>query len=221
CGFPQPATKEDPGAKGGQGFSPDGWGVGGWGALHPALCLNAEASIRFLRLKLFSNLAPPGEAPSARARPVRLVDRQFDMAAIRKLQISQTDAETALPAAAALHPAACAAREPAGETVCKGTHEYPPESKITPGNFPAPMSEHRDGSETARQQSQISVNRCGQDSPVPNAYVQRSGPGVQEFQNAARSFRRLMPHAARPSARSRGPRRARFTAFKDRSRCPA
>jgi hypothetical protein len=60
---------------------------------------------------------------------VRLVDRQFDVAAIRKLQISQTDAKTALPAAAALDHVARADREPAGETVCKGTHEYPPESK--------------------------------------------------------------------------------------------
>jgi hypothetical protein len=58
-----------------------------------------------------------------------LVDRQFDMAAIRKLQISQPDAKTALPAAAALDHVARADREPAGETVCKGTHEYPPESK--------------------------------------------------------------------------------------------
>jgi len=32
--------------------------------------------------------------------------------------------------------------------------------------------------------------------PCPNAYVHRSEPGVQEFQNAARSFRRLMSDAA-------------------------
>src|SRR5262245_30722078 len=91
------------------------------------------------------------------------------MAAIRKLQISQPDAKTALPAAAALDHVARADREPAGETVCKGTHEYPSESNTTPRNFPAPMSEHRDGSETARQQSQISVNRCGQGARLPNA----------------------------------------------------
>jgi hypothetical protein len=60
---------------------------------------------------------------------VGLVERQFDVAAIRKLQISQTDAKTALPAAAALDHVAGADREPAGETVCKGTHAYPPESK--------------------------------------------------------------------------------------------
>src|SRR5262245_8874311 len=141
-----------------------GEGLGAGGHSTRRYCLNAEASIRFLRLKLFSNLARPGEAPSARARPVRLVDRQFNMAAIRKLQISQPDAKTALPAAAALDHVARADREPAGETVCKGTHEYAPENNTTPGNFPAPMSEHRDGSETARQQSQISVNRCGQEA---------------------------------------------------------
>jgi hypothetical protein len=50
------------------------------------------------------------------------------------------------------------------------------------------MSEHRDGSETARQQSQISVNRCGQEARVPNACVQGSEPGRHEFQNAAGSF---------------------------------
>src|SRR5262245_66688524 len=106
-----------------------GEGLGAGGHSTRRYCLNAAASIRFVRRKLFSNLAPPGEAPSARARPVRLVDRQFNMAAIRKLQISQADAKTALPAAAALDHVARADREPAGETVCKGTHEYPPESK--------------------------------------------------------------------------------------------
>ena len=106
-----------------------GEGLGAGGHSTRRYRFNAEASIRFLRLKLFSNLAPRRKAPSARAPPVRLVDRQFDMAAIRKLQISQTDAKTTVPAAAALDHVACADREPAGETVCKGTHEYPPESK--------------------------------------------------------------------------------------------
>jgi hypothetical protein len=66
---------------------------------------------------------------------MRQVDRQFDEAAIRKLQISQTDAKTALPAAAALDHIPRADWKPAGETVCKGTHEYPPESNTTAGNF--------------------------------------------------------------------------------------
>src|SRR5262245_8391104 len=121
--------RKTPAPKGARVYRRMGEGLGAGGHSTRRYCLNAEASIRFLRLKLFSNLAPPGEAPSARARPVRLVDRQFDMAAIRKLQISQSDAKTALPAAAALDHVARADREPAGETVCKGTHEYPPESK--------------------------------------------------------------------------------------------
>src|SRR5262245_12318353 len=50
------------------------------------------------------------------------------------------------------------------------------------------MSEHRDGSETARQQLQISVNRCGQKAPCPERV--RSGVRARrhEFQNAAGSF---------------------------------
>jgi hypothetical protein len=96
---------------------------------------------------------------------MRQIGRQFDLAAVRKLQISQTDAKPPLAAGAALDYVARADRKPAGETVCKGTHEYPPESNTALGNFPAPMSEHRDGSETAWQQAQISVDRCGQRSP--------------------------------------------------------
>ena len=56
--------------------------------------------------------------------------------------------------------------------------------KATPplGTFPAPMSEHRDGSETARQQSQISVNHCGQKAPSPErgAQGQSRSSGVPE-----------------------------------------
>src|SRR5262249_21723074 len=103
-----------------------GEGLGAGGHSTRRYAFNARASLRFLSSKLFSNLAPRTEA---RARPVRPVDRQFDVAAIRKLQISQTDAKTPLSAAAALDHVAGADREPAGETVCKATHEYPPESK--------------------------------------------------------------------------------------------
>jgi len=127
---------------------------------------------------------------------MRLVDRQFDVAAIRKLQISQTDAKTALPAAAALDHVARADREPAGETVCKGTHEYPPESKkprleLSGTNVRTPRR-FRDSLATSRDFCESLWTKL----PCPNAYVHRSEPGVQEFQNAARSFRRLMSDAA-------------------------
>jgi len=112
-----------------------GEGLGAGGHSTRRYRFNAEASIRFLSPNLFSNLASPREAPAARTRPLRQVDRQFDVAAIRKLKISQTDTKTALPAAAALDHVARADRKPAGETVCKGTHEYPPESNATLGNF--------------------------------------------------------------------------------------
>src|SRR5215813_15406140 len=54
-------------------------------------------------------------------------------------------------------------------------------------NFPAPMSEHRDGSETAWQQAEISVNRCGQEA-CPERVRSGARPGRHEFQNAAGSF---------------------------------
>src|SRR5262249_46461720 len=114
-----------------------GEGLGAGGHSTGRYAFTARAPRRFLPPNLFSSLAPPREAPAARARPVRQIGRQFDVSAIRKLQISQTDAKASLSAAAALDDVASADREPAGETVCKGTHEYPPESNTTPGNFPA------------------------------------------------------------------------------------
>jgi len=146
---------------------------------------NARASPRFLRLKLFSSLASPGKAPATRARPVCLISRQFEVAAIGKLKISQTDAKASLFPAAALDHVARADREPAGETVCKRTHEIPPGSNAMAGNFPAPMSKHRDGSETARRQAQISVDRCGQGA--------RDRSGTRKFRRAIGSGRRLTP----------------------------
>jgi hypothetical protein len=154
--------RKTPAPKGARVCRRMGEGLGAGGHSTRRYAFNARASLRFLSSKLFSSLASPRKAPATRARPVRQVGRQFDVSAIGKLQISQADAKAPLSAAAALDHVASADREPAGETVCKGTHEYPPESNTTPGNFPAPMSKHRDGSETARRQAQISVNRCGQ-----------------------------------------------------------
>src|SRR5215831_8694890 len=102
-----------------------------------ANAFNARASPRFLSRKLFSSLASPGKAPTTRARPVCQIGRQFDVAAIRKLEISQTDAKASLSPAAALDHVARADREPAGETVCKRTHKYLLEPTTLLGTFPA------------------------------------------------------------------------------------
>jgi hypothetical protein len=127
--------RKTPAPKGARVYRRMGEGLGAGGHSTRRYRFNAEAAIQFLSPKLFSNLAARRAAPAARGRSMRQVDWQFDVAAIRKLQISQTDAKTALPAAAALDHVARADRKPAGETVCKGTHEYPPESNTTPGNF--------------------------------------------------------------------------------------
>jgi hypothetical protein len=159
--------------------------------------------------------------PSAtRAPPVRQIDRQFDLSAIGKLQISQADAKPAFSAAAALNHVARADREPAGETVCKRTHEYPPGSNSTGWNFPAPMSKHRDGSETARQLAKISVNRCGQGAVTRTRCAQDSDAELGS--SRGRSIL-PMPHASRPMTRhpEAGAKASALTAIKDRSRCPA
>ena len=198
-----------------------GEGLGAGGHSTRRYCFNAEPSLQFLRLKLFSNLAPRREAPPARARPVRLVDRQFDVAAIRKLQISQTDAKTALPAAAALDHVARADREPAGETVCKGTHEYPRESNTTPGNFPAPNARtprrFRDSPATVTDFCESLWTR----SPCPERVrsAARAGGTNSITPRGLSDACCLTPRDRQP--RSRGRSERVFTAFKGRSRCPA
>jgi hypothetical protein len=159
--------RKTPAPKGARVYRRMGEGLGAGGHSTRRYAFNARASPRFLSLKLFSSLASPRKAPATCARPMRQIGRQVDVSAVGKLQISQTDAKASLFPAAALDHVARADREPAGETVCKRIHETPPGSNATAGNFPAPMSKHRDGSETARRQEQISVDRCGQRSPRP------------------------------------------------------
>src|SRR5262249_28044736 len=207
--FPQRPQRKTPAPKGARVYRRMGEGLGAGGHSTRRYCLNAEAAIQFLRLKLFANLAPPGQAPPPRARPGRPVDRQCDMAAIRKLQISQPDAKTALPAAAALDHIARADREPAGETVCTGTHEYPPESKKnhvwelsssnvrTPRRFRDSLATGRDFCESLWTRS-VSRTRA----------FRGQSPGGTNSRTPRGLFRRLMPGASRPSAPNRGPRRA-------------
>src|SRR5262252_5187354 len=206
--------RKTPAPKGARVYRRMGEGLGAGGHSTRRYAFNARASPRFLRLKLFSSLASPGKAPATRARPVCLISRQFEVAAIGKLKISQTDAKASLFPAAALDHVARADREPAGETVCKRTHEIPPGSNAMAGNFPAPMSKHRDGSETARRQAQISVDRCGQGASDPNAGQIRNS----EVPQGNRVW--PTPDASRPVTYPRNPG-PNASAFKDRSRCPA
>jgi hypothetical protein len=154
--------RKTPAPKGARVCRRMGEGLGAGGHSTRRYAFNARASPRFLSSKLFSSLASPRKAPATRARPVCQIGGQFDVAAIGKLEISQTDAKASLSPAAALDHVARADREPAGETVCNRTHKYLLEPTTLLGTFRPPMPDHHDGSETARQQPQISVNRCGQ-----------------------------------------------------------
>jgi hypothetical protein len=64
--------------------------------------------------------------PAARARPIRQIDRQVDVAAVWKLQIAQMDTKAAFAPAAALEDIARADRESVGKTVYSRTHDKPP-----------------------------------------------------------------------------------------------
>jgi hypothetical protein len=55
-----------------------------------------------------------------------VVGRQFDLAAVGKLKISQMDAKPALASAVALDHVAGADREPAGKAIYRRTHQKPP-----------------------------------------------------------------------------------------------
>src|SRR5262249_40149818 len=81
--------------------------------------------------------------------------------------------------------------------------------KTTPGNFPAPMSEHRDGSETAWQQAEISVNRCGQEA-CPERVRSGVRPGRHEFQNAEGSFPTANPWRLATVSAEPGPEASAF-----------
>ena len=127
--------RKTPARKGARVYRRMGEGLGAGGHSTRRYAFNARASPGFLSSKLFSSLASPRKAPATRARPVCHIGRQFDVAAIGKLKISQTDAKASLSPAAALDHIARADREPAGETICKRTHKYLLEPTTRPGTF--------------------------------------------------------------------------------------
>jgi hypothetical protein len=142
-----------------------GEGLGAGGHSTRRWRLNAQAGRQFLGAKLFSARGPPGRTAAVRARPVPQVDRQLDMPAVGKLEISQTDAKTPSASAAALHHVTRADREPAGEIICERSHHNPPRKQQPSWNLPPPMPDQHDSSETASRPAVIFVNRCGQALP--------------------------------------------------------
>lgn len=87
---------------------------------------------------LFSRRGPAGGTQPARARPFRQIERQFDVPAVRELQISQMDVEAPFAAAAAFDHVAGTNREPAGQTICLRTRSLPSHDN-SPG---APLPRH-------------------------------------------------------------------------------
>jgi hypothetical protein len=97
-----------------------GWGLGG---TPPGAVRSTRARRRrFLRAKLFSGCPAPRAPPPLRACAMRNIDRQVDMPAIRKFEISQMDAKSSLAAPAALDHIAGPDREPAGQVICERRH---------------------------------------------------------------------------------------------------
>jgi hypothetical protein len=144
----------------------EGLGAGGWGALHPALAIKRAGRPAVPGRELFSRRGPPVRTAAAvRARPVPQIDRQLDMPAVGKLEISQTDAKTPPASAATLHHVTRADREPAGEIICERSHRNPPREQPPFWNLPPPMPDQHDSSETASRPAVISVNRCGKALP--------------------------------------------------------
>jgi hypothetical protein len=140
-----------------------GWGLG---ALHPALAIKRAGRPAVPGRELFSRRGPPVRTAAAvRARPVPQIDRQLDMPAVGKLEISQTDAKTPPASAATLHHVTRADREPAGEIICERSHRNPPREQPPFWNLPPPMPDQHDSSETASRPAVISVNRCGKALP--------------------------------------------------------
>jgi hypothetical protein len=75
-------------------------------------------SSRLATPRLFSGCGPT----TTRPRPGGRLSRQVDLAAVRKLQIAQMDAQTPVTAVAALDHIAGAHGEPVGKTIRYGRH---------------------------------------------------------------------------------------------------
>jgi len=122
-GFPQWFHKGRPRRQKGPGSLAGwvrGWGLGGTppGAVNSTLGRRR----RFLRAKLFSGCPPPRAPPPLRAPALRNIDRQINVRAVGKFEISQMDAKSSLAPAPALDDIARPNREPAGQVFCERGH---------------------------------------------------------------------------------------------------
>jgi len=181
--------RKTPAPKGARVYRRMGEGLGAGGHSTRRYAFNARASPRFLRLKLFSSLASPGKAPATRARPVCLISRQFEVAAIGKLKISQTDAKASLFPAAALDHVARADREPAGGPSASEPMRFLLEATAWLGTF---RHQCQNTATVPRQRDDkhrflwIAVDK----EPVTRTRVRS---GTRKFRRAIGSGRRLTP----------------------------
>jgi hypothetical protein len=94
-----------------------GEGLGAGGHATRRYLLNADGTDAFLADELFSSCGPTSRRTAARARPLRRISRQLDMAAIGKLKVSQVDAKPASVTAAAFKHISGADRKTARQTI--------------------------------------------------------------------------------------------------------
>src|SRR5262249_19689596 len=174
--------------KGARVYRRMGEGLGAGGHSTRRYRFNAEASIRFPYPRNYFRTLPRGRRRRRRerARCARSIGsstwRPSGNSRYRKRMRKRP-----CPGAAALDHVARADREPPGKAVCKGTHEYPPESNITPGNFSGTNvrtpRRFRDSTTTVTD----FCESLWTTSPVSRTQRAGSEPDAREFQNAARS----------------------------------
>jgi hypothetical protein len=121
-GFPPGSIKEDPGAKRARVSRRMGEGLGAGGTPPGAVNSTLRRRGGFLSEKLFSGSPPLRAPPPLRARAMRNIDRQVDVPAVGKFEISQMDAKSSLAAGTALDDIASSNREPAGQVICERGH---------------------------------------------------------------------------------------------------
>ena len=109
--------KEDPGARRARVFRRMGEGLGAGGTPPGVTHPTRHGSGRFLATKLFSRGPAATRAVAPGSRPLRGIARQFHLAAVRKFEISQMDAESTLAARATFNDVAGSDREPGGKTI--------------------------------------------------------------------------------------------------------
>ena len=97
-----------------------GWGLGGTPS--GVGCPTPSAASGSGPIKLFFGGAVLAVAPLAGSAPIPSGQRQSDLPPVGKLQITQTDMETAIAAARPFHHVPCADRKPFRKLTCEPIH---------------------------------------------------------------------------------------------------